>query len=105
MPIAANDGDEGNAVEAPAEDRAEREAPRRGRPRREARPVESNEGETFDAALLPPSLGISVGDERRRSPQAAPRPPAPLAGRRSCRIIARLIEYRKGRRATGALFR
>ena len=73
-----------NAVEAPAEDRAERDAPRRGRPRREARPVESNEGETFDAALLPPSLGIGVGDEGEESPQAAPWPPAPVARRGGC---------------------
>ena len=70
---AANDGDaddnHGNAAEAPVEERAEREAPRRGRPRREARPVESSEGETFDAALLPPSLGISVGDEGEEAPK------------------------------------
>jgi hypothetical protein len=69
----ANDGDaddnRGNAAEAPAEVRAEREAPRRGRPRREARPVESNEGETFDAAILPPALGISVGDEGEPAPK------------------------------------
>lgn len=75
---AANDGDgessPGNAVKAPVEERAEREAPRRGRPRREARPVETNEGETFDAALLPPSLGISVGDESERGGEEAPKP-------------------------------
>lgn len=75
---AANDGDmddnRGNAAEAPGEDRAEREAPRRGRPRREARPVETNEGETFDAALLPPSLGISVGDEGDRGDEPASKP-------------------------------
>ena len=72
---AANDGDaddnRGNVAEARPEERAEREAPRRGRPRREARPVESSEGETFDAARLPPSLGISVGDEGE---EAAPKP-------------------------------
>ncbi|MEO5938791.1 MAG: DUF4167 domain-containing protein [Sphingomonas sp.] len=69
----ANDGDSddnrGNAVEAPAAVSTEREAPRRGRPRREARPVETNEGETFDAALLPPSLGIGVGDEGEEAPK------------------------------------
>lgn len=53
-------------------------APRRGRPRREPRVEQAVEGEAFDAALLPPSLGISVGDEagdpvkprRRRRPAA-----------------------------------
>ena len=75
----ANDGDEGAAVETRAEVRAEREAPRRGRPRREARPVETNEGETFDAALLPPSIGIGVGDEGEEAPKprrGRPRRPA-----------------------------
>ncbi|MEO5493351.1 MAG: DUF4167 domain-containing protein [Sphingomonas sp.] len=74
----ANDGDadddRGNAVEAPVEVRTEREAPRRGRPRREARPVEINEVETFDAALLPPSLGISVGVESDQGSEEAPKP-------------------------------
>jgi len=69
----AHDGDEDTAGEAPAE----RAAPRRGRPRRDARPVESpaesNEGETFDAALLPPSLGIGVGDEGEPAPAPKPR--------------------------------
>ncbi|MBN8808458.1 MAG: DUF4167 domain-containing protein [Sphingomonas sp.] len=61
---AANDGDELNG-EAPAAAApvAEREVPRRGRPRREPRVVEASEGEAFDAALLPPSLGITSGDE------------------------------------------
>ena len=75
----ANDGDEGDAAETPNQAGAEREAPRRGRPRREARPVESNEGETFDAALLPPSLGIGVGDEGEEAPKprrGRPRRPA-----------------------------
>lgn len=68
---AANDGDEGDRVEAAAPAEEER-APRRGlRPRREAKPVAANEGETFDAALLPPSLGISVGDEGE---EPAPKP-------------------------------
>jgi len=88
---ADNDVDEvnGNAVaEAPeaSEERVER-APRRGlRPRREPRAVEASEGETFDASLLPPSLGISAGTEaveeeapkprRRRTPRAAAAEPA-----------------------------
>ena len=73
--VPANDGDDAPAVEAPVEVRAEREAPRRGRPRREARPVEANEGETFDAAILPPSLGISIGNESDQgSEEAAPKP-------------------------------
>lgn len=75
----ANDGDEDAVLETPVEVRAQREAPRRGRPRREARPVESNEGETFDAALLPPSLGIGVGDEGEPAPKprrGRPRRPA-----------------------------
>ena len=76
--VPANDGDEARAVEAPVEARVEREAPRRGRPRREPRPVEANEGETFDAAILPPSLGISVGVE---SDQASEEPPKPRRGR------------------------
>ena len=74
----ANDGDaddnRGNAVQAPAAVSVEREAPRRGRPRRETRPVETNEGETFDAALLPPSLGISVGVESDQGSEEAPKP-------------------------------
>ena len=82
---ADNDAEEVNgnqAADAPvSEERAER-APRRGlRPRREPRVVEANEGETFDASLLPPSLGISAGTEaieeeapkprRRRTTRAA----------------------------------
>lgn len=68
---AANDGDEGDRAEAAAPSEEER-APRRGlRPRREPKPVAANEGETFDAALLPPSLGISVGDEGE---EPAPKP-------------------------------
>ncbi|MBS0479511.1 MAG: DUF4167 domain-containing protein [Proteobacteria bacterium] len=56
----SGDGEHPKAVAGPDEGRA----PRRGlRPRREPKPVAANEGETFDAALLPPSLGISVGDE------------------------------------------
>lgn len=73
------------APEANAE-RAER-APRKGlRPRREPRVVEASEGETFDASLLPPSLGISAGTEaveeeapkprRRRTTRAAAAEPA-----------------------------
>jgi len=65
---AANDSD-GNVADAPVDERAEREPPRRGRPRRDARPVEASEGETFDAALLPPSLGIGVGDEGEEAPK------------------------------------
>jgi len=84
--FADNDTDEVNGNEVaqaaePAEERVER-APRRGlRPRREPRAVEASEGETFDASLLPPSLGISAGTEaaeeeapkprRRRTPRAA----------------------------------
>src|SRR3569623_1732493 len=53
--------DDREAATAPAE--AEVQPARRLRPRREAKPVAANEGESFDAALLPPSLGISVGNE------------------------------------------
>ena len=75
---AENDSDDVNGVEvaeaaAPVEERPER-APRRGlRPRREPRAVEASEGETFDASLLPPSLGISAGTEGEEEPAPKPR--------------------------------
>lgn len=76
--FAANDGD---GFAAPATPVAEQqsEAPRRGRPRREARPVEVPVAETFDAALLPPSLGISASvsdDEAPAKPRRPRRRPA-----------------------------
>ncbi|THD35655.1 MAG: DUF4167 domain-containing protein [Sphingomonas sp.] len=61
----ANDGEEASSNDSRDEHRP---APRL-RPRREARPVAANEGETFDAALLPPSLGIGVGDEGEETPK------------------------------------
>jgi hypothetical protein len=82
---ANNDLDDVNSVEVaevaePVEDRAERPSRRGLRPRREPRVVEASEGETFDASLLPPALGISAGTEgeeevapkprRRRTPRA-----------------------------------
>lgn len=74
---AANDGDEGERPDVAVAAEADREPPRRGRPRREPKPVAANEGETFDAALLPPSLGITIGDEG----EAAAEAPKPRRGR------------------------
>ncbi|QDZ09222.1 DUF4167 domain-containing protein [Sphingomonas panacisoli] len=66
---AANDGDEDNRPEVAAAPEGDREPARRPRARREAKPVAANEGETFDAALLPPSLGIGIGDEGEEAPK------------------------------------
>ena len=63
----ANDSDDGEAEPAVAEQ------PRRLRPRRESRPVAANEGESFDPALLPPSLGMSTGDEGEPAKPRRPR--------------------------------
>ena len=60
---AANDGDTlGNGAEPVSDTPVNREPPRRGRPRREVRAVEAPVAETFDAALLPPSLSIGIAD-------------------------------------------
>lgn len=68
---AANDGEDLNgAAPAAAEDRG---PPRRGRPRREPRTVEASEGEAFDAALLPPALGMTGGDEGEPAKPRRPR--------------------------------
>lgn len=72
--FAANDGD-GIAPAAVVADEQPSEAPRRGRPRREARPVEAPVAETFDAALLPPSLGISASVSDDEEAPAKPRRP------------------------------
>ncbi|MES2097463.1 MAG: DUF4167 domain-containing protein [Pseudomonadota bacterium] len=69
--FAANDGD---GYIAPAAEQPS-DAPRRGRPRREARPVEVPVAETFDAALLPPSLGISASVSNDEEAPAKPRRP------------------------------
>jgi hypothetical protein len=71
--FAANDGEGYAAPAAPAEQTSD--APRRGRPRREARPVEAPVAETFDAALLPPSLGISASVSDDEDAPAKPRRP------------------------------
>jgi hypothetical protein len=75
----ATDGDSfGSAAEQPSEERAERvvrDEPRRARPRRDDRPATAPVVETFDAALLPPSLGISASVSDDEQAPAKPRRP------------------------------
>jgi hypothetical protein len=73
----------------PANDAADEVAPRRrGRPRRDAAPAPSGASESFDAAVLPPAIGVDTaadagveGEERPRrrrlrAPKEAPPPAA-----------------------------